>query len=135
MRLHTDRNLWITTWYYTADKVPVMHLSYWTDDRNAKAGQEIKLLRAPSGGSELGDGAAMAYRRDADGKGYVQECKIPWKLLYRTPPKIAPELAFQLGLEFLWGDDAKGASPEHRYADNLQPGATSREFFWTATKA
>ncbi len=70
-----------------------------------------------------------------DKKSFTQEVRIPWKLIYRTPPKVEPGMLFKLGLEFLWGDDVDGSKPTHRYADNLQPGATSREFFWTATRA
>jgi hypothetical protein len=161
MRMHTDRNLWITMWYYTAGKVPVMHFSYWQKDDQSKAGQDIVVLHGGPGETELGQGpstgsgpsaastgsgpsaastgsgpsAAMAYRVGEDKKSFVQEVRIPWKLLYRTSPKVAPDMLFKLGLEFLWGDDVDGSKPTHRYADNLQPGATSREFFWTATRA
>ncbi|HSI83786.1 MAG TPA: hypothetical protein VK970_08375 [Candidatus Methylacidiphilales bacterium] len=135
MRLHTDRNLWITVWYYTADKVPVMHISYWKNDSNNKLGQDITVLRAKAGGSDLGEGVEMSYKMAADGKGFVQEVKIPWSKLYRKMPEIKAGLTFKLGLEFLWGDDKEGKNPEHRYADNMQPGATSREFFWTAVRS
>ncbi|MDB6168461.1 MAG: hypothetical protein JWM88_1325, partial [Verrucomicrobia bacterium] len=135
MRMHTDRNLWITMWYYTAGKMPVMHLSYWTSDDQSKAGQDITVLHGGPGETELGQGAAMAYRVGDDRKSFTQELRIPWKLIYRTPPKAEPGMLFKLGLEFLWGDDVDGSKPTHRYADNLQPGATSREFFWTATRA
>ncbi len=56
MRMHTDRNLWITMWYYTAGKMPVMHLSYWTNDEQSKAGQEITVLHGGPGETELGQG-------------------------------------------------------------------------------
>ena len=135
MRIHTDRNLWITTWYYTAQKMPVLHLSYWRDDAQSKNGQDIVVLHGQPGETELGQGAAEAYKKGEDGKSFTQELRIPWKLLYRTPPKIEAGMVFKLGLEFLWGDDNDGSKPTHRYADNLQPGATSREFFWAATRA
>ncbi len=73
----------------------------------------------------------MAFVKDADGKGYVQEIKLPWKLI--TSEK-APQNGeqFACGVELLWGE---ADWPVHRYADNLAPGATSREFFWTAREA
>jgi len=37
--------------------------------------------------------------------------------------------SFNMGVELLWGSTDW---PDQRYADNLMPGATSREFFWTA---
>ena len=40
-----------------------------------------------------------------------------------------------MGNEFLWGDPTGRTWPIHRYADNMQPGVTSREFFWTERDA
>lgn len=131
-----DKPLWITTWYYTARKQPVLHLSYWQNANKDKAGQDQLLLIAKSGQTELGEGAAMAYRTHKDGKGYVQEIRIPWTLLYRNNPQNdalpRPGKVMQMGMEFLWGDPTGEVWPVHRYADNMQPGATSREFYWTA---
>lgn len=136
MRLTTDRNIWITTWYYTAEKVPVMHVSYWKDDRNNKQGQDIHLHRAKAGGNDLGEGIQMFYKMGEDKKSFVQEVKIPWKVLYtKSTPKVEPGLTMKMGLEFLWGDDKEGKLTEHRYADNMQPGTTSREFYWTAVRS
>lgn len=131
-----DKPLWITTWYFTKRQQPVLHLSYWQDPNKDKAGQDQVLLIAKPGQTELGEGAAMAYHQHDDGKGYVQEMRIPWKLLYRNNPQndATPSAGkvMQMGMEFLWGDPTGEVWPVHRYADNMQPGATSREFFWTA---
>ncbi|MFG0248979.1 MAG: sugar-binding protein, partial [Phycisphaeraceae bacterium JB051] len=131
-----DKPLWITTWYYTARKQPVLHFSYWQHPNKDKAGQDQLLLIAKPGQTQFGEGAAMAYREHEDGKGYVQEIKIPWQLLYRNNPQndATPHAGkvMQMGMEFLWGDPTGEVWPIHRYADNMQPGATSREFFWTA---
>ncbi|NQT51724.1 hypothetical protein HQ576_06730 [bacterium] len=135
MRVKTDRTLWITTWLFTARKLPVMHIAYWKNEGNSRDGQDELLLKAKPGGTDLSQGAAMAYQMDADGKGYVQEVRIPWKLIYRQPPKLAAGLTFRLGNEFLWGDPTGKTWPIHRYADNMQPGHTSREFYWTAVRA
>jgi len=135
MRVLTDQPLWITTWLFTPKNIPVMHLAYWKDPNNARAGQDVVVLRAAAGGTDLGRGAKMAYRVDDDGKGFAQEIRIPWELLYKQVPTIGPGLAFRLGCEFLWGDPTGNTWPVHRYADNMQPGVTSREFYWTATRA
>lgn len=135
MRVVTDQPLWITTWFYTPQKKPVLHLSYWKNPNNARDGQDITLLQAKPGGTKLGKGAEMAYRQREDGGGYVQEVKIPWELLYDEVPAIQPGLVFKLGCEFLWGDPTGQTWPIHRYADNMQPGFTSREFYWTNRKA
>jgi hypothetical protein len=129
LRLQTDRVAHLTTWCFTEKGQPVMHISY------AEKGVGGKVLTGAPGSAELGDGVAMAYHRDADGKGYVQELRLPWAFLYKTAPEIKPGLIFRLGNEFLWGDATGRTWPMHRYADNMQPGVTSREFYWTNTKA
>lgn len=134
MRVVTDQTMWLTTWYYAPKRMPVLHLSVWKNPTRDKDGQDVTLLRAKEGGTDLGQGAEMAYKADADGKGFAQEIKIPWKLLYKQVPAMKAGVAFRMGLEFLWGDITGNTWPVHRYADNMQPGKTSREFFWTATK-
>ena len=135
MRIRTDRPVWLTTWYFTPKKMPVLHAAYWKNPNDPRAGQDAVVYRAKPGGTDLGGGVEMAYRVDAGGKGYVQEVKIPWSVLYKKVPPIAPGLVFRLGNEFLWGDPTGKTWPIHRYADNMQPGHTSREFYWTAQRA
>ncbi|MEI8197257.1 MAG: sugar-binding protein, partial [Phycisphaerae bacterium] len=135
LRIKTDQTLWITTWYYTPKKIPVLQLAVWKDPTDERKGTTETLLRAAAGKSDLGQGVEMAYKADADGKGYVQEIKIPWKLLYKQVPEIQAGLKFRMGMEFLWGDPTGRVWPVHRYADNMQPGETSREFFWSARNA
>jgi hypothetical protein len=134
-RLQSDKNSWITTWYYAPKQMAVVHISDWKNAARDKDGQDIRVLRTASGSNDLGEGAQAMYRADADGKGYVQEMRLPWKLIYKQPPQIQAGMKFRMGLEFLWGDPTGKTWPVHRYADNMQPGVTSREFFWTATNA
>src|SRR5690606_39259812 len=85
--------------------------------------------------TDLGEGVRVAYRRTGD-DGYVQEMQIPWRLLcHDDPPAIQAGQVLRIGLEFLWGDPTGNTWPVHRYADNLQPDQTSREFFWSAYRA
>ena len=136
MRLRTaDQTTWCTTWYYTPKRQPVFLLDVWKDPANCRAGQDSRLFVAPEGGTVLGDGVELAYFKSEDGKGFSQELRIPWKLLFKTVPEIKADLVFKLGFEFLWGDPTGNTWPVHRYADNLQPGQTSREFFWSATQS
>ena len=135
MRIVSDRPLWITTWYFTPKKMPVAHVAYWKDPRNSRAGQDVRVYRAAPGGTDLGGGVEMAYRKDADGKGFVQEVRLPWRVLYKHVPEIKAGLVLRLGNELLWGDPTGKTWPVHRYADNMQPGQTSREFYWTAQRA
>lgn len=132
LRVRTaDQTSWVTSWYFAPKHMPVLDIARWKDMDNSRQGSVTTLLTGTAGTSDLGQGAALAYRADPDGKGYAQEMRIPWKLLYAnpTPPKAGD--ALRLGMEFLWGDPTGGLNyPVHRYADNMQPGATSREFFW-----
>jgi len=134
MRFRTDKIGHATTWFFTPKKMPVFHIQYG------------KSMTAPFGGpgtfwvgaaddTKLGRGIEMAYRADADGKGFVQEIRIPWEIVWEKVPEIKPGLTFQLGNEFLWGDPSGKTWPIHRYADNMQAGVTSREFYWTNWRA
>jgi len=131
MRVVTDRTLWITTWHYAAKQMAVMHFAFWKEPRNARGGTDEFVLRTATGGRDLGRGAAMKYRIDEDGKGCVQEVQIPWQLLYKTVPELKDGFTLRLGSELLWGDPTGKTWPIHRYADNFQPGHTSREFYWS----
>lgn len=130
-----NQTSWFTTWYFTPKSKPVMHHAIWKNEANEKLGTDETLFVAPEGGTVLGGGFEMAYLKHEDGKGYNQEIRIPWSKLYKVVPQIKAGLAMRLGFEFLWGDPTGNTWPVHRYADNLQPGQTSREFFWSATKS
>jgi len=133
MRIATpDQTSWLTTWYFTPHKQPVLHRAVWKDPKDSRKGTTTEIFTNPSGGPDLGQGVQMAYRANEAGDGYVQEMRIPWKLIYASPPDVKAGMTVKIGLEFIWGDVTGRGWPAHRYADNLQPGKTSREFFWTA---
>jgi sugar lactone lactonase YvrE len=130
LRLKTaDRTSWLTAWYYTPRKQPVVHYAIWKDPTNSRGGQEETLYTAV-GSNKLGSGVEMAYQKAETGDGYVQEMRIPWSLLYADAPRPEPGQSFRMGVEVLWGDPTGKTWPIHRYADNVQPGKTRREFFW-----
>ena len=52
-----------------AKQIPVMHIAYWKSEADDRAGQAVKVSAPSQGGTDLGGGAEMAYRKDADGKG------------------------------------------------------------------
>lgn len=126
---------WITTWYYAEEQVPVMHVAYWKDESNNKNGLDTTIYKGKSGSVDLGGGIEMAYKPLADGTGFVQEVKIPWRVIYKKEHIASAGDTIRMGMEFLWGDSTGKTWPIHRYADNMQPGATSREFYWTAKRA
>lgn len=126
LRIKTDRICHVTAWYYAAKKAPFINIAYGKSLNEPFGGGEKNLFQTD--GWKLSDGAEMAFLKDGDGKGYVQEIKLPWKVI--TPEKrYAAGDQLRCGIELLWGE---ADWPVHRYADNLAEGASSREFFWTA---
>ena len=79
MRVKTDRITHVTAWYFAGRQEPAVLLDYGKDLTKPFGGGQKQLLRQD--GWRLSDGAEMAFARNADGKGYVQELKLPWKLV------------------------------------------------------
>lgn len=129
LRIKTDLITHLTSWYYAPTQSPAIQMTYGIGVAKPFGGPE-KLLNKTQGW-KLEEGAEMAFVKDADGKGYVQELKLPWKLI-TTGKKYKPGDEFQCGVEPLWGE---ADVPIHRYVDNLAEGATSREFFWSSVSA
>ena len=128
LRFKTDRISHITAWCYAAKKEPAFQITYGKSLTEPFNGGELQLFQTD--GWKMQQGVEMAFKADADGKGYVQEIKIPWGLITNGKKYLAGD-RFSLGMELLWGE---ADWPVHRYADNLAEGASSREFFWTAHK-
>ena len=128
-----DRAFWATAWLYDR-RVPTVTLDAMdaADLWNPRFLEQLVLFDE-AGGPELGEGFASAYREAPDGRGYVHELRIPWRKLGVAAP--AAGFTMRLGLEFLWGPASGDTFPAHRYADNMQPGKLSREFYWTAKDA
>lgn len=124
---------WLTAWCYNGN-VPVLDIAYW--EFETKAGRITgRLYKGAPGRTELGDGILSAYRKLEDGKGFIHEMRIPWKLLFRQEKKMSAGEKIRMGMEFIWGKPSGKGWPIHRYADNMAPGKTSREFYWTARNA
>ena len=136
LRFLTDWPLWITFWKYTTGNTSAMLHAFWNNKDDDYPGQENKLSISEPGSTKLGDGVEMAYKTDADKRGYVQEVRIPWKLLFKNKkvPEVTAGLNLCMGIDYCWGPAGESTWPLHRYQDNMQPGETSREFFWTAKK-
>ena len=127
LRIKTDRISHVTAWCFAAKQEPFIDIGYGKSLTECFGGGSKALFR--SQGWKLSDGAEMGFKVDADGKGYVQEIKLPWKLITLSGK---PDSRFACGVELLWGE---ADWPIHRYADNLAEGQISREFFWTAKDA
>lgn len=129
MRIKTDKITHVTAWYYGPKEEPGMLLDFGKSLTEPFDGGKSKLARTE--GWKMSEGVEMAFKKDADGNGYVQEIKLPWGLITKDK-KYAAGDQFAMGLEFFWGE---ADWPVHRYADNLAEGTSSREFFWTAFKS
>jgi len=129
LRFKTDRICHVTAWYYAAGDEPAIQIEYGKNLNEPFGGGSKVLLK--TAGHALSEGAEMAFAKDADGKGYVQEIKLPWALLADQWRPQADE-TFRCGVELLWGE---ADWPVHRYADNLDENANDREFFFTAHRA
>lgn len=129
LRIKTDRISHITAWYYAKRQEPFIHVEYGKSLSEPLGGGEKRLGRIA--GWKLQEGAEMAFKADADGRGYVQEIKLPWALI-TSGGRAAVVDRLACGIELLWGE---ADWPVHRYADNLADGQTSREFFWMAYNA
>ncbi len=128
---------WFTTWCFEGDK-PAIHVAYLEahggELRNREnADAQFVLYAGESGVIELGQGAAMAYRMAADGKGFTQEVRLPWTLLYAAPHTASPGESIRLGMDFHYGPSGGRGRPIHSYCDNVRPGTSMRSFFWVNT--
>ena len=129
LRFRTDTIRHVNAWYYAPKNEPFLNIDYGKSLTEPFDGGYKEYFRTE--GWKLSDGAEEAFLKDADGKGYVQEIKLPWKLI-TTGKQYKAGDQFACGIELLWGE---ADWPVHRYADNLAEGASSREFFWTAYNA
>ncbi|RYX84494.1 hypothetical protein EON83_09950 [bacterium] len=128
LRVKTDKISHLTAWYYAGKQEPTIQISHGKSLTEPFGGGETQLYRTQ--GWKLQQGAEMAFLKDADGQGYVQEIKLPWNVIATRAFKAGEQI--NIGFELLWGE---ADWPVHRYADNLQPGTNSREFFWDAHAA
>ncbi len=123
---------WFTLWGFDRGTKPACHIYYWGSETRHQDGQTILHYTGQADETKLGEGIESAYALAADGKGFTHELKLPWTVVYKQDWQAAAGQTIRMGMEFLWGGATGNTFPMHRYADNMQPGATSREFYWTA---
>ena len=124
-RIKTDKLSHVQSWYYAPKNEPSLFIDYGKNLTTPFGGGHMQYFQTE--GWKLSGAAETAFRKDDDGKGYVQEIKLPWKLITESKQYKAGDM-FNLGVELLWGE---ADWPVHRFADNLAEGATGREFFFT----
>jgi hypothetical protein len=126
---------WFTLWGFDKGTKPTVHVYYWADENKDANGKTMLYYTGKAGETALGDGIESAYALLPDGKGFIHELKLPWKVVYNQAWTGAADQTIRMGMEFLWGNATGRNWPMHRYADNMQPGVTSREFYWSAKRA
>jgi hypothetical protein len=72
------------------------------------------------------DSAQQAFAKDADGKGYIQEIAIPWKLLTRDGQPLAGGASFRMTIEPNFTIGTKG---RFSIKDLFKPGVTPDRVF------
>ena len=141
LRTFTDTMVsWFTMWGYEGGHKPAFHYCQAGDRKNPEnksvVNPSVLLYTGVADNPDLGEGVQLAYRMADDGKGFTQEVRIPWEMVYRVEKRtVKAGETFRMGLEFYWGTPRGTGFPMHNYKDNLQPGVYTREFFWRATKA
>ncbi|NOY81841.1 MAG: hypothetical protein GXP31_12670 [Kiritimatiellaeota bacterium] len=116
-------------YWYSDGKRPVAFVQYNDMSKPKGRGFEGKIDDA------VGQGVELAFRKDADGRGYVQEMRIAWKLLRRDGRRYRAGELLRMGIECFWGDATGFRWPEHRFADLVNPDNPQREFFWANHRA
>ncbi len=96
IHLETDVAWAISISYYTTAGEPRISMSASTR-LNPHLKENLKVE------DPFAEGAELAYRKDAGGKGYVHELKLPWKLLFRGEPGPVPGASFAMSLNPRWG--------------------------------
>jgi hypothetical protein len=67
-----------------------------------------------------------------DGKGYVQEIRVPWGALTLDGKRPAPGADLRMLLELFWGGPDAQSWPKSRVADNLADGETRDQYLWNS---
>jgi len=123
---------WFTMWGFDKGTKPAVHVYYWKSENEQGGGRTVLHYTGKAGETAVGDGIESAYALLPDSKGFIHELKLPWTVVYAQDATGAAGQTIRMGMEFLWGGSTGRDWPMHRYADNMQPGATSREFYWGA---
>ena len=103
IRVRTDRVVSYTIWPFTARDEVAVQVRGGTEE-NAQTGSDELFIG--KSGAAIGPGIEVRYRLHADGTGYQEEVRLPWRALFREVPAVAPGMSFRLGLQMTWGDQS-----------------------------
>ena len=124
LHLHfkTDRQRNVIGWWYGKEKRPgAIALDGWMpwNDNPIVYIDALKEL-----------GVTQAFRLKADGTGYTQEMRIPWKAIVKSGRAYKAGEAFGCMLDLVWGPDSGKGWPVNHMMDLVQPGAVHTGWFW-----
>jgi hypothetical protein len=103
-----ERICHLTMWYDTARQQPVLNHEY---------GMDYHGMR-----TRVGKDSGVAFQKDADGKGYSLEARIPWAQLNAgsRPPTAGDVIT--LTVQPLWGNESGTANAINFYEVTSRPG-------------
>ncbi len=131
LRILSGTNMfWLTCWPYlgTTPVVGFEEVDYSKGEFHSTTLVQEWMFKG-AGETTVGRGIESAYKKSADGRGFTHEMKIPWATLKAQGPAVKKDM-LRIGFEFMWGSPQGKGWPAHRFADNMQPGCLSREFYW-----
>lgn len=80
---------WFTAWGFDKGTRPVVHTYSWPEENKSADGKTVLRSTDKAGEATLGEAVESASALLPDGKGFVHELKLPWKVVYNEDWKGA----------------------------------------------
>lgn len=119
-----------------ADRIVHLDAYWYTDGGRPSAyvvhgdmAQPAEIVRKTP--QAIGAGVEVAFRKDGDGRGYVQEMRIEWKLLCLNVEPPAAGGSFRLAIEAMWDNPSYAGEGSDRLVDLINPQRVERQRIWT----
>jgi hypothetical protein len=123
LHFRTDQERKVIGWYFTKGQTPGVCVLDgwfpWHDDRPIPYIDGLKQL-----------GITEGFRRNPDGKGYVQEMRIPWPAIVKSGRPYSAGEQFDCMLDLVWGPESGKGWPAYHMMDLVEPGAVHTGWFW-----
>ncbi len=145
LRMKTDQTIWVTLAYYNEGDQSSIEFDYWHNMDDSDLGMDRAMYVSEEGSNILDitliidgnpkfyKGLEQKFKENEAGDGYVQEVKIPWEYIYKSGSPIKSGVTeMSMGIEAYWGDPTGTVYHEYSYKDNMAPGKTKREFYYTS---
>lgn len=104
-----------TAWYGSKHDKQITHIAY--DD---PLSPDARVFRGNGPVLRDASGYQQAFLADTDQRGYVQEIRIPWSLLFKNP-QPGPGLSLRFTGEYFWGGPSGTKWPAVTWADPINP--------------